>query len=134
MATILAHIRVREGAERRFEEIARGLYEGTHRLERGVRRYEYWRGAEPRSYYTLLAFDDFHAFIAHQTSPHHESASPDLGAVIEDLRLEWLDPVADASPLPETRAQDVGDDAGELARRYAEVFAADVAAWWLPLR
>ncbi len=134
MATILAHITVREGAEAEFERIARTLYDGTHRLERGVRRYEYWRGREPRTYYTLLAFDDFRTFLGHQASPHHESASPELGRLIEDLRLEWLDPVAGASPLPETRSQVVADDADDLTRRQAAAFAIDVADWWLALR
>jgi quinol monooxygenase YgiN len=103
MATILAHLTVKPGEEQRFEAIARHLYTATHDTETGVRRYEYWRGAEPRSYYTLLAFDDFVTFIGHQTSPHHESASPDLGAVLESIRLEWVDPLEGASPLPRRR-------------------------------
>src|SRR5271166_149729 len=49
MATLLAHIRVRPGAEKRFEQIARELHDATHACEHDVRRYEYWRGAEPRS-------------------------------------------------------------------------------------
>ena len=48
MATLLAHITVRPGAEREFERIALTLYERTHTLESGVLRYEYWRGAAPR--------------------------------------------------------------------------------------
>ena len=63
MATLLAHITVRAGAERQFEEIARTLFERTHTLEPAVLRYEYWRGATPRTYYTLLSFDDHRAFI-----------------------------------------------------------------------
>ena len=49
MTTILAHLRVKPGREARFEEIARELHRGTHAHERGVLRYEYWRGQEPRS-------------------------------------------------------------------------------------
>lgn len=134
MTTLLAHITVRPGAEPQFEDIARALYEQTHSQETGVRRYEYWRGAEPRTYYTLLAFDDHRAFISHQTSPHHEAASPRLGEVIEHLRLEWVDPVAGASPLPPTDHQDAAPDAAELVQRYTERFRALVADWWPALR
>lgn len=134
MATILAHLTVKPGAEARFEEIARNLYAGTHAHETGVLRYEYWRGASERSYYTLLAFTDFPAFIAHQTSPHHESASPQLGTVLESIRLEWVDPVAGASDLPATDNAPVADDADDLTRRYAQRYAAQIADWWLALR
>ncbi len=134
MATIVAHIRVKSGQEQRFEQIARTLFADTHEHETGVLRYEYWRGSEPRTYYTLLAFDDFRTFIGHQTSPHHETASPDLGAVIESLRLEWVDPIVGASPLPSTDHQDVLPDADELTKAYSRRFAAQISPWWLEQR
>jgi len=134
MATILAHIRVKPGAEAQFEDIARRLYSSTQEHETGVRHYEYWRGAEPSTYYTLLAFDDHRTFIGHQTSPHHETASPELGAVIEALRLEWVDPIAGASDLPATAHQDAPDGADDLTAAYTDRFAAQVAPWWSPLR
>ena len=46
MATFLAHIKVHEGKEKRFEEIARDLFSATHENEDDVVRYEYWRGSE----------------------------------------------------------------------------------------
>ena len=134
MATILAHIRVKPGTEARFEAIARRLHDATHANETGVRRYEYWRGAEPRTYYTLLSFDDFRTFIAHQTSDHHEEASPALGEVMEAFRLEWVDPVQGACELPPTDGQEMPADADELTQKYARRFAADVADWWRELR
>lgn len=134
MATLLAHITVRAGAERQFEEIARTLFERTHTLEPAVLRYEYWRGATPRTYYTLLSFDDHRAFIAHQTSDHHETASPALGQVIESLRLEWLDPISGASPLPATEMQRPLEGAADIVVEYTDRFAAAVAQWWLTLR
>jgi len=130
MATILAHLTVKPGEEARFEAIARDLYRETHSHEHGVLRYEYWRGAQPGTYYTLLSFRDFPTFIVHQTSEHHETASPLLGQVLAGIRLEWLDPVPEASPLPPTRSEDVGPDADELSRTYAERFAVQIAAWW----
>lgn len=134
MATILAHLKVKEGSERAFEEISRDLYQASHAGEEGLLRYEYWRGSEPRTYYTLLSFADFAAFIAHQTSDHHEAASPKLGAVLEGLRLEWVDPLDDASPLLPTEAQDLSAAEDALTRLYAQRFAAQVAPWWIPLR
>ena len=134
VATILAHLKVKEGSERAFEEISRDLYQASHAGEEGLLRYEYWRGSEPRTYYTLLSFVDFAAFIAHQTSDHHEAASPKLGGVLEGLRLEWVDPLADASPLLPTEAQDLSAAEDALTRLYAQRFAAQVAPWWTPLR
>jgi quinol monooxygenase YgiN len=134
MATLLAHITVKPGSEERFEGIARDLYERTHANETGVLRYEYWRGGDPRTYYTLLSFDDHRAFIRHQTSDHHESASPAIGETVEALRLEWVDPIVDASPLPTTAAQEAPSGADELTVKYTDRFAAEIADWWLAQR
>lgn len=130
VATILAHITVRKGAEAEFEAIARDLYVASHAHDRGLLRYEYWRGSEPSTYYTLLSFRDFSSFIDHQTSEHHEKASPRLGSLLADLRLEWIDPVDGASTLPRTESQDLSLAEHELTRVYAERFAARISSWW----
>lgn len=134
MASILAQICVKEGSEATFEAIARRLHDATHREEKGVLRYEYWRGSQPRTYYTLLSVDDFRTFIAHQTSGHHEAASAELRGVVEAIRLEWVDPIQGASDLPATESQEIADDANDLTRAYAVRFAAEVAPWWQELR
>ena len=134
MATLLAHITVRPGSETEFEAIARTLYEQTHAAESAVRYYEYWRGADPRTYYTLLSFDDHRAFIAHQTSDHHEAASPVIGRLVESIRLEWVDPIEGAGNLPSTEMQPALDDADVLTLEYTDRFAAVVAEWWLAQR
>ena len=133
MATILAHIHVAEGREAEFEVLAKRLHTATLE-ELGCRHYEYWRGQEPGLYYCLLAFDDFHAFLTHQTSDHHEAASPELGELIRTMQLEWVDPVVGASALPPTRAQAAEPDASELRARYAKLFRARIAEWWAELR
>lgn len=130
MATILAHIRVHPGAEARFEAIASRLYRATHEHESGVHTYQYWRGREPGSYYTLLAFADHRSFVTHQTSAHHEDATPELGEVIAELRLEWVDPVPGASPWPPTAHQVPPPDASPETVAATERFAARVADWW----
>lgn len=135
MATILAHITVKPGCAARFEQIAAELYRSTHDIETNVRRYEYWRGADENTYYTLLSFDSFGDFLVHQTSDHHESASPALGEVIAGLSLEWVDPITSASPLTPTVATELPPpDASALLRLYAERFAAQEQPWWQPLR
>lgn len=130
MATLLAQIQVKAGREAEFEEIAAELHRTTHAKEPGCLRYEYWRGTEPGKYYSLLSFEDFHAFLRHQVSDHHEEASPRIGEVCEAVQLEWVDPVAESSPLPATAMQDLPEGADEKTRLYHKVFAASVEEWW----
>ena len=130
MATFLARITVKPGCEAAFERLAADLYEATHAREPGVRRYEYWRGAEDRTYYCSAAFDDFLAFLAHQTSDHHEELGPQITQTFESIRLEWVDPVAGASASGSTEMQPLPDGATPLEVSYHQRFAADVKDWW----
>ena len=132
MATFLAHIKIFEGKEAEFEEVSRTMYEATHRAEPHCRRYEFWRGAEPRSYYCLESFDDFLAFMNHQTSDHHEA--PDFGSLLETIELEWLDPVQGASDLVPTEAQELPADAGDFTRSKTAGHTVVMQAWWEALR
>lgn len=134
MATILAHIRVKSGSEVPFEQTIRSLYAASHGSEPGLRRYEYWRSQEAGLYYCLLSFDDFMAFLSHQCSDHHEAAVAPLMAQIDAMKLEWVDPVQAAAPLPVTRAQSIAASASELVRKYAQMCPVQEADWWLPLR
>jgi quinol monooxygenase YgiN len=133
MATILAHINIHPGREAEWEALIRELYASTQ-AESGKLHYQYWRGNEPGLYYCLLAFEDFNSFIAHQTSDHHESASPLMQGMIAGMKLEWVDPVAGASDLPETHTQALPEGADELTAQYHELFAVDVAQWWAKFR
>ena len=134
VTTLLAHITVKPGSESTWEDLCRRLYAASHGSEPRLLRYEYWRGEAERSYYTLLSFEDHRAFIEHQTSDHHEDESPRIRDCVESIRLEFVDPVQDASPLPATDHQDAAEDASELARKYTEMYRARVADWWLDLR
>jgi quinol monooxygenase YgiN len=134
MATYLAQITVKPGLEADFEHIAAELYEATHGFEPAMRRYEYWRGAEERTYYCHATFDDFLGFLDHQTSEHHEALGPKIRETFESIRLEWVDPVATSSALAPTNMQPLPEEAAPLAVEYHERFAADVRPWWLPLR
>ena len=130
MATLLAHIQVKPGSEAEFEAIAAKLYRDTHRKETGCQRYEYWRGAEPGFYYSLLSFDDFHGFLRHQVSDHHEAASPGIKEICLSVKLEWVDPIGDSSPLPPTRMQVLPEGADKKMTLYHELFAAVTQEWW----
>ncbi len=134
MATFLAHITVKVGREPDFERIVADLCRATHAREPGIRRYEYWRGAAERTYYTHASFDDFLAFIEHQTSDHHEAAGPLLKDVVETIRLEWVDPISSSSPLATTVPRPAPDGASALALKYHERFAVEVPPWWEALR
>lgn len=134
MATLLAHIRVRPGMEARFEEVVGELYRATHERESAVRRYEYFRGADPGAYYCLMSFDDYRGFLTHQSSAHHEAASPDLRELTDAIRLEWLDPLQLASPLPPTDSQPLLRDASVGMARHHERFGDIGESWWMELR
>ena len=128
MATFLAKIKIVAGKEAEFEATAKQMYEATHANEPACRRYEYWRGAEPRSYYCLESFDDYLGFMNHQASPHHEA--PDFGSMIEEMELEWVDPIQGASSLVPTENQEVPEDADELVKQYATTMPPTIQQWW----
>ena len=134
MATLLAHVRIKPGAEARFEQIAADMYRHTHGDEADVRRYEYWRGAEAGTYYCLESFPDLDGFLTHQTTAHHSSYGPALREVIAEMHLEWVDPLAHASPLAPTNTVALRPDATETYRLAHERFSSVVAGWWLDLR
>lgn len=134
MATILAHIVIKAGKEDEFESIAATLHEASHATETRLRAYGYWRAQSPRTYYTLLAFDDYLGFMAHQTSDHHEAVAVELRGCIESMSLEWVDPIEGASTLVASNPQDLSDDASPLVVRYAEMLPVRVADWWGPPR
>ncbi len=130
MATILAHIKIRDGHEATFEALAKQLYEETHANEDNVVSYQYWRGSEPSTYYTLLAFADYNSFLVHQTSEHHDDVGKGLSAAIEHMKLEWVDPIEGASPFPRTTSQELPADATDTDRSTAATYAAVIADWW----
>lgn len=132
MATFLAKIKVYEGKEAEFEAVAREMFYETHKNEPTCRRYEYWRGVEPRSYYCMESFDNYMGFMQHQTSDHHEA--PDFDSLLESVELEWIDPISGACDLTETNTMALPDDASELMRQYAENMPVVIQAWWLKLR
>lgn len=132
MATFLAKIMINEGKEAEFEATARMMWEATHTNEPNCRRYEYWRGAQPRFYYCMESFTDYLSFMDHQVSDHHEA--PDFGSMIESIELEWVDPIAGASDLSPTEDQALPADVTDLMRQKAKGHPIIVQEWWRALR
>lgn len=133
MATLLAQVTVKSGMEDHWEGIARAVFAATHQHETKVRRYEYWRGSAPRTYYVLLSFDDFDGFMEHQVADYHHNAG--FGDCFEAFSLEWLDPIEGASPLgPSTTSADPDPDRDELWNGYVKNHSEPTPAWWGPRR
>ena len=59
MSSLLAHIKIVKGQEQKFEELSKELYKQSHSNEDCIIRYEYYRGREERSYYTLLVYPTY---------------------------------------------------------------------------
>ncbi len=130
MTTILAHLTIKTGKEKDFEDIAREMVRQTIGNEPGCVRYEYWRGQDPRTYYVLLAFRDSHAFYTHQASDWHEHYTDPLRDCWDDIRLEILDPVPGAGPLAATVEQRLPTDAPDELRRHEAAIPITRAVWW----
>ena len=129
MATVLAHIRIKEGSEELWETTMKEMVEKTFANEPEAIRYEYWKGQEPRSYYGLLAFTSKHAFFIHQDAPYHRT--PVFAEVIEDIKLEWVDPVEGASPLPHTENPPLPEDAPPGIAEWENMTPVELADWWV---
>ena len=130
MVTALIRMRVKQGEAAAFEAMARALYDQSHRNERNLLRYEYWRGQEPDTYYCLQAFADYGSFLAHETAPYHEAAAAPIMNLIADFELQWVDPVAGAAPLDPSLQLPLAPAATEREAFYAGLFPLARASWW----
>ena len=128
MTTLLAHIKIKPGAESAWEATMRNLVKNTMANESEVIRYEYWKGQEPGCYYGFLSFTSKRAFFEHQNADYHRNLVD--GDVFEDIRLEFLDPVPTASPLPPTENLPLPDDASPGIREWEKRTPLQIADWW----
>ena len=129
MTTMLAHIRVRPGKEQAWEATMRELVRQTIAHEPDVLRYEYWKGQEPLCYYGLLSFKSKRAFFEHQDADYHRT--PPFADMIADIRLEFVDPVEAASPLPHTENPELPADTPASVREWENLTPIQLADWWL---
>ena len=130
MATFLAHLTVRPGEEAHFEEAAAELHRATLEEEPGCLRYEYWRGEDERTYYTLGSFSDARAFLTHQMSEHHTVVGRRLMSILESFRLEWIEPIDGLAPLPATVQLPLRDEAEAREAEFYARFPVAEPAWW----
>ena len=128
MTSILAHIEIQEGKEEKWEAIMHDMVSRTFEEETGVLRYEYFKGQKPNFYYCFLSFKDKWTFYRHQNSDHHEGY--DFAEVLKNIKLEYLDPVEDACPLPGTEDPPLTNDMGEDMRRAQKQYPSAIADWW----
>ncbi len=134
MATLFATMKIREGKEGAFEDVARALSAETKR-ETGCRLYAYYRAPPPRTYYCLLVFDSYNGFLEHQASDYHETLiTPRAEELFEDFKAEWLDAVVGASNGVPTQHETPGPQAPARQRHYADAMPAAIQDWWAPLR
>ena len=56
------------------------------------------------------------------------------GRIAADIKLEWVDPIANASPLAPTNAQAAPETDNPVLARYAQAMPAVPQEWWQPLR
>lgn len=128
MATLLAKIKIRAGGEAQWESAIATLVEKTLASEPNAIRYEYWKAQAPNTWYALLAFADKNAFFAHQDADYHRDGG--YGDLVEDIELEFVDPVATASPLPRTVNTPLPDDAPPNITEWEELSPVVQADWW----
>ena len=131
MATLLSYIKVKAGQETAYEDMQAALYQDTWANEPGCRRYEFFRGPERGEYYALLSFDDFQAFLIHQSSDHHEDFGEKFGEIIEDHWVKWVDPMARCSNgLVPSNPQGAQVGATPLMIENSQTMAIEVPDWW----
>lgn len=135
MPTLLVRMQVKAGKAARYEEILRALVADTEAHEPGCLRYEYWRGAEPDSYYCLLSFRDTHSFYVHQSSEYHEHYLPELFEMFDGFSIEYVDPIErGGSGLPPTQDVPLAPDVSVRMKEAAAKYPIAVQQWWAALR
>lgn len=131
VATLLSYIKVKAGQETAYEDMQAVLYRDTWATEPGCRRYEFYRGPERGEYYALLSFDDYQAFLIHQSSDHHEDFGEKFGAIIEDHWVKWVDPMDRGSKgLVPSNPQEPQEDATPLMIQNSQTMPIEVPDWW----
>lgn len=127
MTTMMCQLLIREGMEKAYEELQRKMYEPTINGEHN-RLYHTFRTENPREYFCLMSFDDYAAFIRHETSPHHEMV--DWFVYIEDIKFHWLEPLEGASSLTAHTDYQVIRNPTPLEQKYISLFQIKRADWW----
>ena len=71
--------------------------------------------------------------MVHQVADYHHNT--DFRDCFEDFKLEWVDPIKDASPLRETDTSgDMQQDKSDLWNNYVKNHSSKTPQWWIGLR
>ena len=91
--TFLARMKVKEGQEAEFEQLAKQLTEQVLASEPGIRAYEFFRlPDEDRGYAVFESFESEEAEEAHRNTPHFKALAPPLIECIDGTYVrEFLD-------------------------------------------
>ena len=95
MMTFIARMKIKEGKEREFVELARKLTEKVHAHEPDTLRYEFFKlKDEPLGYAVFEQFTDEAAEEAHRNTPHFNELAPTLIECLDGTYVrEFLDPL-----------------------------------------
>ena len=112
MATLLVHIRVRPGMEARFERVVAGLYRQTPRGRVGGPALRVLP-RQPSRRRTTASCRSTTTTASSPTSRATTTKRParELRELTEEMRLEWVDPLQQASPLAADRPATAASDA-----------------------
>ena len=93
MMTFLARMKVKEGKEAEFEQLAKQMTEKVLASEPGTRAYEFFRlRDEERGYAVFESFESEEAEEAHRNTPHFQAMAPALIECIDGTYVrEFLD-------------------------------------------
>jgi quinol monooxygenase YgiN len=91
MLGLIAHVRTREGEERRLEELLLGLRDWVRQNEPGTLLYELFAvQGQPRTYRIVEEFADQAAWDAHRAHPHVAGVVAQVHTLLEDKSAEFI--------------------------------------------
>ena len=95
MMTFLARMKIKEGKEAEFINLAKALTEKVHEMEPETTAYQFFKlRDEPRGYAVYEQFFNEEAEEAHRNTAHFAEIAPDLIECIDGTYVrEFLDPM-----------------------------------------
>lgn len=135
MATLFCSLDIKADKLGEWERIITKLVNATREHEPDCLRYEYYRSSKDNRYYVLLSFHGATEFYEHQGADYHNRYFAEAMSFIEDLALEWIDPIRNGgSGLPSTYIQPISENASAQAKAEVSKCPIVVQQWWDTLR
>ena len=106
MSSLLAHIKIAEGYEQKFEDVSRELYKKSYENEDCIIRYEYYRGREKIHIILFLFIPHILIFfLSTRLVSITNKQRGNYGDIIESIDLEWLDGIENANQLEKLKCR-----------------------------